>query len=200
MKIVQFLLFPALLTLALACGQTGSDNGGQPVGATIDTLPVNDSAAYTIMVLDGEKPSPRKEMKGKIGGTEITVNYGSPSVRNRVIWGGLEPYGEVWRTGANEATSIQFSVDVQVEGKALKAGRYGFFAIPNEDKWTLIFNSVADQWGAFDYDAAKDVLRVDVIPQSKGENAEQLDYQIEGNAVILRWEKLAVPFTIAAAQ
>lgn len=200
MKIVQFLLYPSLLTLALACGQTSSGNEDQPVGVTLDTTAAGDSAAYTIQVLDAEKPSPRKEMKGKIGATEITVNYGSPAVRNRVIWGGLVPNGEVWRAGANEATSIQFSTDVMVEGKPLAAGRYGFFTISNEDKWTLIFNSVADQWGAFDYDATKDVLRVDVMPQSKGENAEQLDYQIEGNAVQLRWEKIAVPFTVGAAQ
>ena len=200
MKITHLFIYPFLAVLALACGPSASDNGSGPMGSGIDTTATPGTAAYAIQVLDAEKPSPRKEMKGKIGNTEITVNYGSPSVRNREIWDGLVPYDKVWRAGANEATTIQFSGNVTIEGKPLAAGRYGFFSIPGKEKWTLIFNSVPDQWGAFDYDATKDVFRTEVTPQANNENAEQLDYLIAGNSVVLRWEKLSVSFTVQTAQ
>ena len=197
MKTAYFFLLPSIAFLALSCAPPNSETQEeQPVGSTIDTTAAPQSNTYNIQVLDAEKPSPRKEMKGNIGKTEIIVNYGSPSVRNRKIWGGLEPYGEVWRSGANEATTIQFFTDVMVEGKPLPKGRYGFFTIPRDGNWTVIFNGVAEQWGDFDYDSTKDLLRVEVTPQVKSDNAEQLDYLIEGNTVVLRWEKIAVPFNI----
>ncbi len=155
--------------------------------------------AYEITVLDGSKPSPRKEMKGQVGDVEITVNYGSPSVRGRKIWGGLEPLNEVWRTGANEATRITFSKDVMVNGKKLAAGTYALFTIPTETEWTVIFNEEAEQWGAYKYQEGKDALRVMAQPMMKEELAEKMDFYIEGNDVILRWEKVAVPFSVSAA-
>jgi hypothetical protein len=119
-------------------------------------------------------------------------------VGGRVIWGGLVPYGQVWRAGADEATTITFDRDVKIEGQALPKGTYALFAIPTATTWTLIFNKTAKQWGAFDYDVKQDALRVTVTPRA-GENVEALDFVIEGDAVVLRWEKLAVPFKVAAA-
>jgi len=139
--------------------------------------------------------SPRDSISRKVHGARITINYGSPSVKGRKIWGGLVPYDTVWRTGANEATRFTTDKDIQVEGKTLPAGTYGFFAIPKADKWIIIFNSVPNQWGAFKYDASKDVLRVTVIP-TPAEMHERLVYTINSKGIILTWEKLNVPITI----
>ncbi len=96
--------------------------------------------------------------------------YSRPQKHGRVIFGGLVPYGEVWRTGANEATEIDFFRDVTFGGKRVKAGRYSLFTIPREKSWTIILSSALDEWGAFTYDPKKDVVRVDVpVGETKGE-------------------------------
>ena len=110
--------------------------------------------------------SPNAAVSQTVGVTEVRVTYGRPGVRGRTIFGDLVPYGEVWRTGANEATTISFSSAVQIEGQSLDAGTYGLFTIPGEDEWTVIFNDTAEQWGAYNYDASQDVLRVTVEPQT----------------------------------
>ena len=145
------------------------------------------------------RPSPPRTASGAIGEMIVEVNYSSPSVKGRKIWGGLVPNGEVWRTGANEATTISFSKTVLVEGKKLAAGKYSLFTIPNEGKWTVIFNTVADQWGAYEYDKTKDALRVEVIPQPLDELVEMLEFAVADGKVTLRWEKLAVPISVAPA-
>ena len=146
---------------------------------------------------DAKKPiaSPRDSVSSKINGSTITINYGSPSVKGRAIWGGLVPYDAVWRTGANEATTFTTTKDIMVEGKALKAGTYGFFAIPSKTSWVIIFNSVPKQWGAFKYDASKDVLRVNVTPKA-GPMKERLVYAINGSGFTLAWDKLVVPVKV----
>jgi len=149
-----------------------------------------------------EKPpkklaSPRDSVSKTIAGADIDINYGSPSVRKRKIWGGLVPYGQVWRTGANEATRFTTSKDIVVEGKTLAAGTYGFFAIPTETQWTIIFNSIPNQWGAFKYDSTKDVLRVMVTPKKAGKN-NHLHYKINSKGFELVWAKLAVPVTVTS--
>lgn len=135
-----------------------------------------------------------------VGLTDITVVYHRPGVKGRQIWGALVPYGEVWRTGANEATTISFSEDVTIDGKTLPKGTYAFFAIPTQTDWTLIFNNVPKQWGAFSYDATKDALRVTSTPQ-KVPFTEWLTYEFpsvstDTATVQLRWENVAVPFTV----
>ncbi len=151
---------------------------------------------YEIAVINDQLPSPRKEMTGDAQGVEVVVNYGSPSVKGRDIWGALVPFNKVWRTGANEATVFTIEQDVLIEGQILAAGSYGLFTIPGEDEWTLIFNSVSDQWGSYEYDDSKDVLRVQVDPQKAAVNSETLDFMVNDNQVILQWEFLAVPFTV----
>ena len=146
---------------------------------------------------DAERVSKNGLTAGTIAGVEIEIEYGRPNVREREIWGGLVPYDQVWRTGANEATTISFSADVVVEGQPLAAGRYGLFTIPGEAEWTVIFNEVADQWGSGGYDAARDALRVTVEPRAN-DHVESMDFVIEGDEVVLRWEKLAVPFKVAS--
>ena len=146
---------------------------------------------------DSDRVSKNGKTEGTIDGVEVTLEYGRPNVRKRKIWGGLVPNGKVWRTGANEATTISFSADVTIEGKKLAAGTYGLFTIPGEGQWVFIFNKTAEQWGAFNYDAGQDALRVSVGAK-KAEHVESMELVIERSSVVLRWEKLAVGFTVAA--
>lgn len=144
--------------------------------------------------------SPKASVLQTVGFTEVRIDYNRPGVKERVIWGGLVPYNKVWRAGANEATKFTFSTDAKINGKTLKAGSYSFFAIPAKDKWTLIFNRVADQWGAFEYNESEDALRLTVTPE-EGSMQEWLAYTItktSNNSAVLKleWEKLKVPFTI----
>ncbi len=140
--------------------------------------------------------SPRDSVSGKIGKSTITVNYGSPSVKGRKIWGDLVPYNKVWRTGANEATTFKTSQEIHVEGKALPAGTYSFFAIPTEGSWTLIFNKTANQWGAFKYDDKQDALRVEVKTKKSATLNERLVYKINADGISLLWENMEVPVGI----
>lgn len=146
-----------------------------------------------------KRPSPPAEVSETVDGIDITINYSQPAVKGREIFGGLEKYGKVWRAGANEATWIEFSDDVTINGKDLDAGKYAFFVIPKENEdWTLIFNSVWDQWGAYSYDASKNALTVDVTPEDS-ETTERLTYDIsEDGTVTLKWADKAVPFTVSA--
>lgn len=190
------LYLPALLLLSFLFFACGSETAEQ--GETSDQAePASEEPAvvssYETTVLKSDIPSPRKEMKGVLNGDTVVVNYGSPSVKGRTIWGELVPYDQVWRTGANEATTFTVSKDIMVEGNNLPAGKYGLFTIPGENEWTVIFNKTADQWGAYEYDASKDALRVKVKPEMINESAESLEYQIDGSALVIRWEKMRLP-------
>src|SRR5205085_4953821 len=126
--------------------------------------------------------------------TDVTITYSRPGVKGRVIWGELVPYDKVWRTGANEATTIAFSEDVKINGQALPAGTYSLHTIPGKDMWTIIFNKQAEQWGSFKYDQSKDALRVQVKPQD-GPMQEWMMFSfpnVNANSatVELAWEKL----------
>ncbi len=156
------------------------------------------NGSYQTTVLKDGIASPLKEMKGKAGNADITITYGSPSVKGRELWGGLVPFGKVWRTGANEATSFETQQDVQVGGGSLPAGKYGFFTIPESDKWTIIFNKNYQQWGSGSYSEADDVLRVEVKPKEIGTTSETMEFIVEGDEVILQWGNLAVPMNISA--
>jgi hypothetical protein len=143
-----------------------------------------------------KRPSPPAEIRGTVDSTDIAVYYSSPAVKGRLIWGELVPYGKVWRTGANEATVFETSKELKINGNTLAAGKYGLFTIPGEKEWTIIFNSVWDQWGAFKYDNSKDVLRITVPAQKSPTFNERLKFDIVGNDVILYWENLKVGFEV----
>ena len=142
------------------------------------------------------RPSPAATATGKIGTADVTVNYSSPGVKGRKIFGGLEPYGNVWRAGANEATTVEFSKNVTVEGKPLPAGKYGFFLIPTEKQWTVVFNKISNQWGAFKYDKKQDALRVTVTPRKAASLAERLVYEVTTKGLVMRWENVELPVAI----
>ena len=148
---------------------------------------------------DADRVSKNGKTEGSIEGAAIVLEYGRPNVKSRTIWGELVPYDKVWRTGANEATTFTIDKDVMVEGKELAAGTYGLFTIPGQSEWVVIFNKVPDQWGAMKYDEAEDALRVTVEPE-EAEFVESMEFVIEDSDVVLRWEKLAVPVEISAAE
>ena len=147
---------------------------------------------------EAKKPaSPAATATGKIKGATITINYSSPSVKGRKIWGGLEKYDAVWRAGANDATTFETDKAITVEGKALPAGKYSFFLIPKESgTWTAIFNKEPKQWGAFKYEEAKDQLRVDVKTKALAATQETLVYKINKGGFTLDWDKISVPVSI----
>src|ERR1043165_2984009 len=173
------------------------------------------------------RPSQMASVMQRIGVTDVTITYSRPGVKGRQIWGDplpgqagkvkgeatlddqnarpkgapIVPYGHVWRAGANEATTFVVTDDVLINGQKLPAGSYSIHAIPNKDEWTIIFNNTADQWGSFDYDPAKDTLRVRTKPQWLDQSQEWLEYSFdpvtENSAQVnIRWEKVNVPFTI----
>jgi hypothetical protein len=162
--------------------------------AKINTFPKTALLALLFVVVSlatfaqGEKPSPPKTASGTVNGAKITINYSSPAVKGRVIWGDLVPLGQVWRAGANDATTFEISKDIKVQGKTLPKGKYTFFIIPGEQESTLIFNKVEKQWGAYSYDATKDALRVNVPSQQTSTMEERLVYEVKPEGFEVRWE------------
>jgi hypothetical protein len=125
------------------------------------------------------------------------VTYGRPEARGRAVWGELVPYGKLWRTGADEATVISFTGDVKLGDTPVKAGSYALFTIPEQDKWTIVLNSVAEQWGSYDHDASKDVARAEVTPE-KAEMAEAFTVEADGGTLYLHWAELRAPVPLSA--
>jgi hypothetical protein len=172
------------------------------------------------------RPSQKASVMQTVGVTDITITYSRPGVKGRTIWGEplpeqagvkgeatlddqnarpkgapIVPYGHVWRAGANEATQFVVTDDVLINGQKLPAGSYSLHTIPTKDEWTIVFNGTANQWGSFRYDPAKDTLRVKAKPQWVNDNQEWLQYSIptvtpNSATVLIRWEKVAVPFTV----
>jgi tetratricopeptide (TPR) repeat protein len=146
------------------------------------------------------RPSQHAVLTQRIGITDITINYSRPLVNGRKVWAGLVPYGQPWRSGANENTTISFSDPVMIEGQPLAAGTYGLHMIPTENDWTIAFSKMNNAWGSFSYDQAEDALRVTVKPAATDFH-DALTYDFDNlkpdSAVVtLRWEKVAVPFKV----
>lgn len=142
------------------------------------------------------RPSPPAEAIGTIHGAAIKIAYSSPSVKGRVVWGDLVPYGKVWRTGANEATTFETDKEIKINGEKLPAGKYALFTIPGESEWTFIFNSDWDQWGAFKYDQTKDVLSVKATPEKSPWFTEKMKFEIKEKMIGLSWENVVVSFEV----
>lgn len=146
-------------------------------------------------------PSPESTLKQRVGFTDIEVVYSRPSARGRKIFGGLLPYGDVWRTGANSATKITFSTPVKLGGRDVPAGSYALFSIPGESEWTVILNRVTGEWGAYSYNEASDALRVKVPAAALSQPVETFtidfnDVRTESATLNLVWEKTRVPVKI----
>ena len=173
------------------------------------------------------RPSQKASVMQTVGVTDITITYSRPGVKNRTIFAAapasmaarakgeatlddqnarqkgepIVPYGHVWRAGANEATTFVVTDDVLINGQKLPAGNYSLHTIPDKDEWTIVFNGTANQWGSFNYDPAKDTLRVKAKPEWTKDSQEWLEFSIpvvtpNSATVLIRWEKVAVPFTV----
>jgi hypothetical protein len=149
---------------------------------------------------DLPQPSPSAKVEQRIGLTDVTVEYSRPSVKDRVIFGELVAYDEIWRTGANLNTLVTFSDDVKIDGQALKAGTYSFFTIPTVGEWTVLFNTAVDGWGTGDYDKANDALTLKTTPIT-GATKESLSFSFEnltknsGN-IIFAWDAISIALKI----
>lgn len=190
MKKYQTILKAASMALALAsCGES-----------KITELSESEVAAETMEAAGSEesRPSPLMVKEGQIGSKDIKIQYGSPAVKGRELWGDLVPYNVVWRTGANEASYVDLAEEMTIEGQKLAAGKYSLFTIPKESgPWTVIFNSEWDlEHGHFQYDEKNDVMRVEVTPVWEERNQESLSMEIESPGIVIRWEKLKLPITI----
>lgn len=150
---------------------------------------------------DTLKGSLKAKAMGTIGDAGITINYYSPAVRGRVIWGGLVPFDNVWVTGAHRATNIEFNQEVIIGGINIAPGMYALFTIPGKEEWTIIINRNWDQHLTDDYDPKKDIVRIKVKPETKSVNQERLRYLVEAESdtqgeVVIYWEKLKVSLPV----
>jgi len=166
----------------------------------IASLSSAQTATSETLMLDLPRQSQHAGVMQRIGITDITVNYHRPLANGRPIWGKLVPYGEVWRAGANENTTITFSDPVTIEGQPLDKGTYGLHMIPGETQWTVIFSKNSTSWGSFSYDQGEDALRVSVKPQAADAH-DALAYDFDdvkpdSTVVTMRWDKVAVPFKV----
>ena len=150
--------------------------------------------------VDYPRASPKATVTQTVGMTDVSIAYCRPGVKGRTIWGDLVPYDQVWRTGANEATTITFGDEVTIGGTALPAGTYGLFTIPGKSEWTIVINKGAKLWGSYEYKQAEDVVRVKAAP-SAAPFAERLTFtfanvETESADVVLAWDKVQVSFPI----
>ena len=145
--------------------------------------------------------SPQTFAMNMIGDAHIHIDYSSPSINGRIIFGDLLPFGEVWKSGTHKATWFETNKDLLIDNKVLKAGKYGLFTIPSKEEWTVIFNTNWDQFGEADYDQKDDVLRFKVKPEYTENAVENLIYKVarlsdsEGK-VSLSWENISIGFKL----
>lgn len=151
-------------------------------------------ATWAQPAVDLPRPSPTATVAQSFGYSNVSVTYSRPAVKGRVIWGGLVPYGQIWRAGANEATLVDLSTDVKVNGQKLPKGKYALYILPTATDWTLIFSKNHKAWGSFTYDPKEDALRVKIVPKA-AEHKERLEYAFDdmtdsSATFSAHWEKL----------
>ena len=149
--------------------------------------------------------SPHATAMTMIGDAHIHMDYSSPGVRNRIIFGGLLSYDAVWQAGAHNATWLETNKDLVIAGKTLTAGKYGFFIIPSKDEWTVIFNTNWEQHGKDEYDTKDDVLRFKIKPMISEIITEHLEYKVKKvnnneGLIYFAWEKVSISFNFVTQQ
>lgn len=146
-----------------------------------------------------KRKSPLDSVAANLDGTQISLTYSQPSKRGRDIFGGLVPYGKIWRTGANEATVLETDGVLRLpNNETLEPGRYALFTIPGPEKWTVIINGVPSQWGAYNYDAEVDISRFEVEPQKTNKLTKKMTFRISSEGVIsLKWDKTLLQFKVS---
>jgi hypothetical protein len=196
----QLLLLVAISSLLLACNDNKTtDPQTDHENHSMNTAPAGgyaDSINNGLIKEDTLKGSPARVAMSTIAGTHVHIAYSSPGVRNRVIWGGLVAYDEVWAAGAHHATQVRFYKDVLIDEKKIAAGTYALFMIPGNEKWTLILNLRYDQHMSDEYNEAEDIIRVTVKPEQHA-ITPRLTYKVEktsdtSGSIIMTWEKISV--------
>jgi len=162
------------------------------------------AALPALAQMEMPRTSPHASVMQRVGITDVTIEYHRPGTKGRVIYGDLVPWDQVWRTGANDRTTITFSQPVKIGARDVPAGTYGLLTVPGQQQWTVVINEVASAWGAGGYDQAQDVARVQVTPRQAAAPTEWLEFGFEnlshGSAdVVMRWGDLEVPFTVTTA-
>lgn len=180
-----------LLLLAVSCSPK----------TDTETATAEDHSQHQTEAAPAISKSPKTAAMAVIGGNHIHIDYSSPSVRGRQIFGGLVGFGEVWSTGAHKATSIQFEKNVLINGQEIPAGKYGFFTIPGESEWTIILNKVWDMHLADDYNPAEDIIRMSVTPETLAETVESLTYTVTEKSattaeISMAWDKTKISFEV----
>ena len=215
---MRYIATVSLAVAATACAQAtnhetpaGAKNAASAPAKAAASAPAKAASMAKEMAADMTMPaapargddSGRKSKNGtldaKFGDVMVKVHYGRPQVKGRTIFGDLIPYDQVWRTGADEATTISFSQAALVAGQKVERGTYALFTVPSEDGWKLVLNSQAKQWGAYKHDASKDVLKAD-ITASAHDNTEVLTFASADNGIQFMWADVAVSIPVAAAE
>jgi len=195
MKNLIVLVFSVILFLSCKNNQneSSSEIDNEQVELKEDVKPEEETATKKKVL------SPHTSTMEMIGDAHIHIDYSSPGVRNRIIFGGLLPFDEVWQAGAHNATWFETNKDLTIEGKTLKAGKYGVFVIPSQNQWTIIFNTKWNQHGKDEYNEKDDVMRFITTPKISEKITEHLEYNIvktnktEGT-ISLSWEKVTISF------
>jgi hypothetical protein len=199
------ILFLVVIIIFSTCNSKKPSESNKAKDSLIVVSPIKEQVAIIQEQSqpDSLKGSVRAEATGKLDDTELKISYYSPSVRGRIIWGGLVPFDKVWVTGAHSATSLEFNRDLVVEGKTIVAGKYAFFTIPGKNEWTIIINKNWRQHLTDRYDPKDDVVRVLVKPEVEDKNQERLRYVVEVDTpttgeIVMYWEKLEIslPFKV----
>jgi len=176
------------------------NSGGQQQAAESEQETASAEQTETTSAPEEEtRPSPLKQVSGNVDGVSVSMQYSSPSVKEREIWGELVPYDQVWRTGANEATWVAFDKDVMIGGEKVPAGKYALFTIPTEQEWKVILNETWNQWGAYDYDASENIAEFEVPTEMQADAEERLKFSITDMGIRFEWEKLAFEIPVSAA-
>ncbi|MDE0104447.1 MAG: DUF2911 domain-containing protein [Bryobacterales bacterium] len=188
-KTIAYLILAVAMLAGLAC--TAEPPAAEPAE--------EETAAAT----EPERVSPHESTAATVGEANITITYGRPYKKGREIYGGLVPFAEVWRTGADEATTLESDRDLMLGDLHVPAGTYGLFTIPGESSWTLIVNKVADQWGAFSYDESEDLGREEMSVSATDAEVEQLTISVEpgegSNATLsIVWDMTSATLPIMA--
>ena len=185
---------------AVACTQQATHEGHDHDSTSHEEMMPMMGNDPSVTYPDSVAGSPRIAAMANIGSAHIHIDYSTPAVRDRIIWGGLVPYNQIWVTGAHDATSINFPVDVEIVGQVVPAGKYAFFTVPGESEWTLILNKNWEQHQTRNYSEADDVLRWTVTPETT-EFTNRLTYAVTPTGentgrITMRWENLQIGFDV----
>jgi hypothetical protein len=191
-----------LLTLFCSCTKQSNKTAAETSSQIVAPLEEGTRIIVEQSEPDTLKGSLKAKAMGSIGNVGITINYYSPAVRGRIIWGGLVPFDKVWVTGAHRATNIDFNQEVEIGGVTIAPNKYALFTIPGKEEWTIIINKNWDQHLVDDYDQKQDIVRIKVKPETEDAHQERLRYVIEqegeqAGEIVIYWEKQEVSLPIS---